>query len=237
MADVSVILVEPKVEGNIGAAARAMKNFGVSDLRLVKPCYVGDEAYKRAMHAGDVLDNARSFTNLDEALKDIDYIIGTSGIESISDKKYLRKNITPKELASKTTEIEGMSGVLFGREDFGLYNTELEKCDVVVTIPSNPDYPILNLSHSVAVILYELFVIEAKRTKTKKASGFERDKLIEHFENFLDYIKYPEHKRKNTTVMFQRLLGRAALSKWEFHCFMGVFSRAMNEKSFEDDPF
>lgn len=236
MADVSVILVEPKVEGNIGAAARAMKNFGISDLRLVKPCDVGDDAYKRAMHAGDVLDNARSFKNLDVALKDIDYIIGTSGIESISDKKYLRKNITPKELASKTTEIEGMSGVLFGREDFGLYNAELEKCDVVVTIPSHPDYPILNLSHSVAVILYELFVTKAKRTGTRKASGFERDKLIEHFENFLEYIEYPEHKRKNTTVMFQRVLGRAALSKWEFHCLMGVFSRAMNQISPKDDP-
>jgi TrmH family RNA methyltransferase len=235
MADANIILVEPKTEGNIGAVARVMKNFGFAQIRLVKPCEIGDVAFKRAMHAGDVLESRQEFDSLESCLKDIDYIVGTSGIESISDRKYLRKNITPKEFIALSKDVNGNVGILFGREDFGLYNSELEKCDAVITIPSHPEYPILNLSHSVGIILYELFQPESTRIETKKASGFERDKLIDQFEKFLDYIDYPNHKKKNTKVMLQRILGRAAISKWEFHCFMGVFSRAMNPLPSRDE--
>jgi TrmH family RNA methyltransferase len=228
MPDAQIILVEPKTEGNIGAVARIMKNFGFTQMGLVKPCEIGDVAFKRAMHAGDVLETRKEFDTLESCLKNVDYIVGTSGIESVSDRKYLRKNITPKEFVALNNDINGKVGILFGREDFGLYNSELERCDTVITIPSHPEYPILNLSHSVGIVLYELFQSKSARVETKKATGFERDKLIEQFEMFLDSIDYPEHKRKNTTVMLQRILGRAAISKWEFHCFMGVFSRAMN---------
>lgn len=231
MPEYKVILAEPKFEGNIGAMARAMKNFGFKNLILVKPCEMGDECYKRAMHAKELVEDAEYYETLDDAIKDLDYIAGTSGIETKSDKKHLRKNLSPKEFASKMVEIEGKVGIIFGRENYGLYNTELEKCDTVITIPASQEYPILNISHSASIIFYEMFCTQVKEKEIREASRFERDKLLEHFKNLLDDVNYPEHKKKNTTVMFQRILGRAVLSKWEFHTLMGVLSKTLKAVS------
>lgn len=231
MADYKVIIVEPKFEGNIGAIARAMKNFRLSDLILVNPCEIGDDCLSRAKHAKDVVESADIFQNLDDAIAEIDYLVGTSGVDSESDKKHLRNNLTPREFAARITEIEGKIGIMFGRENYGLYNEELRNCDTVITIPSSKDYPILNLSHSASIIFYEMFTIQVKKKGKKEASGFEKDKMMQHFTDLLEAVDYPQHKRKKTTVMFQRILGRAVLTKWEFHTLMGVFSRTLNTLS------
>lgn len=225
----TVVLVEPKVEGNVGAVARAMKNFGLKKLTLVNPCNIGDDAYKRAMHAADVLDDSKTVQALDQALKDMDFIVGSSGISSKSDKKFLRDSITPKEFAEKMKNVKGNIAILFGREDYGLYNEELKKCDVVVTIPCREEYLILNLSHAAVILFYELFQNVGMKRKGKKASGLEKEKMYEFFNILLDSIDYPEHKKEKTKVMFRRLLGRAVPSKWEFHTLMGVFSKAIND--------
>ena len=227
MAEYKVILAEPKFEGNIGAMARAMKNFGLKDLVLVNPCEIGNEALRRAMHAKDVIENAKLCKEFENALEDLDYIVGTSGIDTKIDKKHLRKNLTPKNFASKMAGVDGRVGIIFGREDYGLYNSELEKCDAVVTIPASKEYPILNISHSASIIFYELIGAQGSEKEFREASGFERDKLLGHFSALLDAVKYPEHKKKKTTVMFQRILGRAVLTKWEFHTLMGVFSKTL----------
>jgi len=231
MPNYKVILAEPKFQGNIGAVARVMKNFGLKDLILVNPCEVGDETYQRAMHAKEIVDNAEICKNLDDSLDGLDYIVGTSGIDSKSDKKHLRNNLSPKEFASKMVGLEAEVGIIFGREDYGLYNDELKRCDTVITIPASGEYPILNISHSASIIFYELFSIQSKGRQKREASRFERDKLMEHFVELLDAVNYPEHKKKNTTVMFQRILGRAVLSKWEFHTLMGVFSKTLKAVS------
>jgi TrmH family RNA methyltransferase len=234
MPEYRVIFAEPKFEGNIGAVARAMKNFDILDLVLVNPCEIGDECLKRAKHAGEVVENAKIYGTLDEALEDLDYIVGTSGYSTKSDKKHLRKNLNPREFASKMEEMEGKVGIIFGRENYGLYNVELEKCDTVITIPTSEDYPVMNISHSASIIFYELFFEKGIDTHTREASGFEKDKVIDHFTQLLDAVEYPEHRKKKTTVMFQRILGRAVLSKWEFHTLMGVFSKtllALSKKS------
>lgn len=228
MPEYRVILAEPKFEGNIGAMARAMKNFGLGDLILVNPCKIGDECLKRAKHAGDVVENAKVYETLDEAVGDLDYIAGTSGFSTKSDKKHLRKNLNPREFASKIKEMEGKVGIIFGRENYGLYNKELERCDTVITIPTSEEYPVMNISHSASIIFYELFIGKGNTHRTRKASGFEKDKLMEHFNQLLDAVNYPEHKKKKTTVMFQRILGRAVVSKWEFHTLMGVFSKTLS---------
>jgi TrmH family RNA methyltransferase len=154
--------------------------------------------------------------------------VGTSGVDSKSDKKHLRNNFTAKEFAQRTGEIEGKIGIMFGRENYGLYNDELRNCDTVITIPSSKEYPILNLSHSASIIFYEMFSIQVKKKEKKEATGFEREKMMNHFSELLDKIQYPQHKKKKTKVMFQRILGRAVLTKWEFHTLMGVFSRSKN---------
>ena len=205
-----------------------MKNFGLNDLAMVNPCEIGDDCLSRAKHAKDLVESAEIFENLQDATSEIDYLVGTSGVDSKSDKKHLRNNFTPKEFATRTPEIEGKIGIMFGRENYGLYNEELRNCDTVITIPSSREYPILNLSHSASIIFYEMFQIQVDKKRIKKASGFEKDKMMKHFTDLLNTVNYPQHKKKKTTVMFQRILGRAVLTKWEFHTLMGVFSRTLN---------
>jgi tRNA/rRNA methyltransferase len=225
----SVILVGPKFQGNIGLIARLMKNFGVSDLRLVDGPELRSQAWKRAMHAQDILEAARSFKTLDEALEDVDYTVGTSGISSKHDKKHLRNFVRPPDFAKRIRRMAGRVGLLFGRENYGLSVEELTKCDILVHIPTNPEYPILNISHAVAIVLYELFQPQARVHMPEKASGFEKEVVNRKFAELLELIDYPAHKRANTKIMFRRILGRAVLSEWEFFTLMGVMSKAINK--------
>ena len=225
MARFCVVLVEPKYEGNIGAVARAMKNFGVSELILVNPCEIGDDARKRAMHGLDVLESAKTVDRLDEAMEHADLVVGTSGIDTRNDKKFNRLAVTPKDLAERINAMDGKVAILFGREDFGLLNNELLKCDLLVTIPTAPAYHILNVAQAAVIILYELVQKPAKKGG-KPASAMEKEKLHEAFDALLAATDYPEHKVERTKVMFRRMVGRAVPTKWEFHATMGVLARA-----------
>ncbi len=226
MPDVAVVLVGPKNEGNVGAVARAMKNFGARRLVLVDPCPIGDEARKRAMHATDILDGAQSVPTLDAALEGMDLVAGTTGISTKSEKKFLRIALSPKDFAGKVAAMDGTLAVVFGREDFGLLDGELARCDLLVSIPASPQYGILNLSHAAVVILYELFSARRPAGRLRKASRAENEVLHRAFADLLDATDYPPHKRTRTKVMFRRLVGRAVPSKWEFHALMGVVQRA-----------
>ena len=227
--EIIVVLLEPKHEGNIGAVARSIKNFGFKQLYLVNPCELGDECFKRSKHAKNIIQKSKTFDTLEQAQNELDILVGTSGIINLNDKHHIRNPITPRQFVKycKNLEPNTRVGLLFGREDYGLYQQELMRCDLLITIPTNEEYPIMNLSHAVAVILYELasaditFNIRGHR----KASKFEKEKLFEQFRQFLDSVDYPKHKRENTEILFRRLLGRATPSKWEFHTLMGVFGR------------
>lgn len=227
MAEISVVLVEPKYDGNIGAVARAMKNFGLRELLLVKPCVIGEDARRRAMHGLDVLESAKSFNNLDDAIEAADVVVGTTGIDSKSEKKFLRISMTPEEFADKVKEVKGKVAILFGREDFGLITGELRKCDLLVTIPTDSEYPILNIAQAAVIVFYELFQKPSK-SRGRQASAMEKERLHDAFASLLSATDYPAHKVDRTKVMFRRMLGRAAPSKWEFHALMGVLNRATN---------
>ncbi len=226
MPTIRVVLVEPKNEGNVGAVARAMKNFGVKELVLVKPCRLGAEARQRAMRGVDILDAARTVGDLGTALKETDLIIGTSGVDTESEKRFARISVTPREFATRVAKMDGRVALLFGREDFGLLDEELRQCDLFVTVPASPDYPILNLSHAVTVLLYELLATGAMKHGKREASGMEKEKLHEAFKSLLAATNYPAYKLARTQVMFRRIIGRAVPSKWEFHALMGVIQRA-----------
>ena len=221
-----VVLVNPKIEGNVGAVARVMGNFGLRDLWLVDPCEIGEEAYKRAKHADYILEGAKIVYTLDEALRSTSMVVGTSGIITPGEKHFLRIPISPRELASKMEGHEGTCALLFGREDLGLYKEELLRCDLLVHIPTSEDYPVLNLSHAVAIVLYELGYLVARNLSPVEASELEREKLFEFFSDLLDAIGYPEFRREKTEVMFRRMMGRAVPTKWEFYTIMGVLSDA-----------
>ncbi len=226
-----VVLVEPLNDGNVGAIARSMRNFGIEDLYLVRPCAIGEEATKRAMHGLDILKKAQTVFDEKEALKGVDFIAATSGVSTTNDKHFARIALTAKEFAEKVRSVDGTVALLFGREDFGLDKETIKKCDFLVTIPANPTYSILNISHAAAILFYELFSSGVEKWEPRQAGELEKEKLYEYFSMLLDAIDYPKHKKEKTKVMFRRLIGRSVPTTWEFHTLMGVIDGAVNKST------
>lgn len=226
MPSVRVVLVSPRNDGNVGAVARSMANFGLRELCMVNPCELTDEAFKRAKHAGDILRSARTVTSFEEALEDASLIVGTSGIVTQGEKHFVRIPMTPRQLAERLVDFEEEMVILFGPEDTGLAQEQLLRCDILVHIPAHEDYPILNLSHAVTVVLYELFESKVSLEVPRKANGVEKEKLLLFFDELLDAIDYPDFRKEKTKVMFRRLMGRAVPTKWEFYTIMGVLGDA-----------
>lgn len=226
-----VVLVEPQNDGNIGAVARSMKNFGLKELFLVRPCLVGEEATKRAMHGIDVLKNAREVLTDEEAMRGMRFVAATSGVDTVNEKNFSRISMTPREFADKVRKSNARIALLFGREDFGLDKNLLKKCDFLITIPANPAYSILNISHAAAIVFYELFTSGAEKWKPRDAGKLERDKMHEYFALLLDAIDYPPHKKEKTKLMFRRMMSRSVPTVWEFHTLMGVLDGALKKSS------
>ena len=180
------------------------------------------------MHAQDILANAKLFTSFDEAVKNLDYLVATSSIQNLSDKKHLRNPVLLEDFSEKIYNIDGKVGLVFGREDYGLYNEEIAACDIMLRIPTCDSYHSMNLSHAVALVLYSLFIKDfTKDNKSRTIGKVEKEKLYGFFSGLLDEISYPEHKKENTKIMFKRIMGRAMPSKWEYHTLMGVFSKSL----------
>ena len=204
-----------------------MANFDFKDLILVNPCELNDECYARAMHAKKILDKAKNFTKFEDAIKSIDYLVATSSIDSKNDKKHLRNAFSLEEFSKKIYDTDGKVGLVFGREDYGLYNEEISLCDTLIRIPSSESYPSFNLSHAVALVLYSLYVKKSEKEEKRTISNLEKEKLYGFFSEILNEINYPEHKKENTEIMFRRIMGRAMPSKWEYHTLMGIFSKSL----------
>ncbi len=150
------ILYKPAVPGNIGAAARAMKTMGFSELRLVDPCnHLVDEALMMAHGSRDVLENARVYSDAESALSDLDFVVGTTAKNRNARVDYLTARELPG-LLDKKKETLHATGLLFGTEESGLPNTLLASCQAAVSIPMAAAYPSLNLGQAVMVMAYEL---------------------------------------------------------------------------------
>ncbi len=220
-----VAFVEPQFTGNIGFLARTMANFSFDRLILVNPPPLDDDAFRFAKHARKIVENATVLRDFGELRNLVDMCIATSGVSTDSAKKFKRIALTPEELAERIGDFGGKIAIVFGRENYGLYNDEIERCDLLVRIPTSEAYPIMNVTHAAAIILYEIFRRNATLPDRPVADELELDLLNEKFSQILDLIEFPEHKRKNTEVMFRRIMGRAILTKWEFHSMMGVMKR------------
>jgi len=225
-----VVLVEPKNSGNIGAVARAMMNFDVEHLYLVNPCELDNVCYARAMHATKILDNAQTFSCFEDAIENLDYLVATSSIESKTDKRHLRNPLILEDFSEKIFDVKGKVGLVFGREDYGLFNEEIAACDIMLKIPTSESYLSLNLSHAVTIVLYSIYLKKACIPERRRAIGsLEKQKLLEFFAQLLDDIDYQPHKKEHTKIMFKRIMGRAMPSKWEYHTLMGVFSKTLGK--------
>lgn len=236
MAQFRVVLVEPLNDGNVGAVARAMRNFGLEELVLVRPCALGEEATKRAMHGIDILKKARTVYSEEEALRDADFVAATSGVATSNEKNFARISLSPRDFAEKVKDSDSRIALLFGREDFGLPKEIIKRSDFLITIPASPSYSILNISHAAAIVFYELFATGVERWRPREAGELEKEKLFEYFSILLDATDYPPHKREKTKVMFRRMINRAVPSTWEFHTLMGVFDGAVKKAAPEAHP-
>jgi tRNA/rRNA methyltransferase len=225
-----VVLVEPKNSGNIGAVARAMMNFDAQHLYLVNPCELDNVCYARAMHATKILDDAKTFSCFEDAIENLDYLVATSSIESKTDKRHLRNPMLLEDFSEKIFDVKGKIGLVFGREDYGLFNEEIADCDIMLKIPTSESYLSLNLSHAVTIVLYSIYLKKALIPERRRVIGsLEKQKLFEFFAELLDDIEYQPHKKEHTKIMFKRIMGRAMPSKWEYHTLMGVLSKTLGK--------
>lgn len=223
MPDIDFVLVDPLYDGNVGFCARVMKNFGFSRLVLVNPPPLGDEAVARASHARDVLEGAERCT-LDEVFARSPVTVATTGEVSKSICTSMRMPyFSPAELRLMVEDLEGRVSILFGRENWGLSNEEIRRCDVICTIPTSREYPIINISHAVGVVAYEL--AHLPRGAWRVADRVEMESFYEHLERFLDRIDHPDYKRENTMVMMRRIFGRTALTPREVSILHGILRR------------
>jgi len=163
--NLTFVLIEPKVPGNIGAAARALKTMGFNNLYLVNPCeYLEGEALWLAHGSRDVLESIQTFHDFSSAIQDFDLVIGTTANEKRSAKAdYLPPDVLAQLISKKQGSINTIA-VVFGREESGMTNAELKLCDLVSSIPLKTNYPSLNLSQAVMLYAYELSKVNFEET-------------------------------------------------------------------------
>jgi tRNA (cytidine32/uridine32-2'-O)-methyltransferase len=232
----AVVVVDAETPGNVGTIARAMKNFGLSDLKLVDPPELdpGGEAYGFAGHAReDVLPNAETVT-LDDVVETY-HTVGCTAITGEDSRRHVRFPFkTPAELADDLRTVDAPTALVFGREGRGLDNEELGRLDEVCSIPASADYPVLNLGQAATVLLYELRELTTEETQLpdverERANEADIERFHGFVADFLDASGYKDVKREKTRRLVRRLVGRAHPTDREIHTLLGVFRRATDQ--------
>ena len=226
---ISVVVVDAETPGNVGTIARAMKNFGFADLKLVDPPELDrdGEAYGFAGQAReDVLPNAEVVT-FEEVVEGF-YTVGFTATTNEDARKHVRFPFaTPGELGEELAGVETDVALLFGRERIGLTNDELARIDRVCAIPANADYPVLNLGQAATIALYELRGLamadsQLPDIERERANEAEIERFYERFDATLGSLEYPEGKRSKTMRLIRRLVGRAHPTTREITTLHGV---------------
>jgi tRNA/rRNA methyltransferase/tRNA (cytidine32/uridine32-2'-O)-methyltransferase len=253
LGDVVIVLSRPAEAGNVGAICRAMKNMGLSRLRLVKDTAAKgpglDEAVicSRAVHAADVWERAESFGSLAEAVLDMTLIIGTTRRRGRGRKDV---SMTPSETASFLKNRNGPAALVFGNERSGLEDEEIKICNLASHIPANDKFPSLNLSHAVQIYAYEVFKafgIDGKKPDGKQSDGKQSDEfgavfpkgqwvpldeerigaLVGEITSHLKILGfYKQPGREEQERFFRDIFSRAALTEREGRYFAEIISKA-----------
>ena len=227
---VKIVLVGTTHPGNIGAAARAMKNMGFRNLSLVKPKeFPSDVATYRSKAAKDILENALIFNNLEEAVVDCELVIGTSA----RDRKVPWPILSPKESAeevSKSLKIHKIA-IVFGREDRGLTNEELGLCNYHVHIPTDPEYSSLNLSQAVQILVYEIRMAVLSDDENQDywdvelANNHQTEMLIQHMDELMQEVEfYDVDNPRKLLLRVRRFFKRSRIDVMETNIFRGLFA-------------
>jgi len=225
---IRVVLLRPSHPGNIGAAARAMKTMGITQLRLVRPKrFPHPDARAMAAGAADVLESAHACASLEEALAETAYSVAFSARERELSHSSLDARAAARELLSAARKDE--AAVVFGNETVGLSNREIMRCSALARIPADPEYASLNLAQAVQVIAYELRMAAlapfAAPAKTAYATHEEMEKLFAHLERSL-YASGYLHPRAPRKLMdrLRRLFAKARLETVEVNILRGMLA-------------
>ncbi|MFA7414759.1 MAG: RNA methyltransferase [Rhizobium sp.] len=231
----AIILVEPQLGENIGMVARAMANFGLSELRLVKPRdgWPSEKARSAASKADHVIDATRVFDTLEEAIADLNFVYATTARERYGFKPVRSPVVAAETLRQKFTSGEA-TGILFGRERFGLSNEEVALADEIVTFPVNPAFASLNIAQAVLLMSYEwmksgiedLAVTAFGPIEQRPATKEQVQGLYDHLEEALDARGYfrPVAKKPKMVDNLRAVLSRRAFTEQEISVFRGIIS-------------
>jgi tRNA/rRNA methyltransferase len=224
------VLVSPKGPDNVGSVARAMKNFGLSDLRIVAPrCNLSD-AHKMAVHAVDLIETAQVFDTLLEAVQDLEFIVGTTA----RDRRDHQAPLTPREIMPRVATAP-KSAVVFGREEHGLFNDELDLCHAFIRIPTDAAYVSLNLAQAVQVVVYELLMarenpvsMPSEDKRNQPANRGDMEGLYAHLLDFMLEVGYTDADRQDHALRhFRMFLDRAVMTKHDVSFSRGLLSQGL----------
>lgn len=223
---IKVILLEPKYQINLGYVARTAMNFGVKKIYVVKPRakLTGAKARMFSKHAYGLLESAKVYKNLDDATNDCDLIIGTTGIRQKGKANY-RKTYFAEDAIRKIKKgyKNKKIALIIGRDDIGLKSDEVRKCDMLAYISTDPAYPVLNLSHALAIFLYlikkeKLRLCHEEGMEEEKLSGGEMKMLLTLFKKLIENKKIRD--KDAVLGIFKRILRDAQPSKQELHALI-----------------
>lgn len=235
-----IILVEPENPGNVGFTSRVLANFGVRELRVVG-CDPREDSQAQmfSVHANDILDSATIYKNLKSALEEID--AAWAATARAGGNLSVTRALVPLEELPNPISLEGRVALVFGRESNGLTNEEIGLCDLAFTIPTSEEYPSLNLSHAVAIVLYHLFSKYAptksrELVETRAATRREREQVLIFFDDLIDRLYEQEFRKSIAKQVMKNLLSRAYMTGREITTLTGI-ARRMSEliKDCKDD--
>ena len=235
---VKIILIETSNSGNIGSVLRAMKTMGFKNLCLVNPKkFPSDEVKALAANAKDMIDDVVVVHTLDKALSDIDFVVGTSSrIRKVPWPNEPLNTVAPQ--INKIIESKTNVGILFGREDRGLTNDELQRCNLHMHIPANEEYPVLNLAMAVQVVCYQIYIDSLSKNSPVKNDNWDVPKaksnhvkrLIEHFISVAEELEvFNKGNPRQIGARIKRMFTRIGLDEMEVN-FLRGFLAATEEK-------
>lgn len=232
---INIVLVETSHPGNIGSVARAMKTMGLSKLSLVNPKdFPSGDANALSGNARDVLDAAIIYPNLDAAIKESTFVYATSA----RNRSINWPTVNPEEAADRILDqVAGNKeiSIIFGREDRGLTNEELQLANFHLEIPANPDYPVLNIAMSVQIVTYELF--KNRNTSQDREwrdypeiNSEDLQRLIDHFvETSIDLEMIDPKNPSQIIARIKRMFSRLQPDSMEGNYLRG-FLTAVNKR-------
>jgi TrmH family RNA methyltransferase len=234
--NVTFVLVGPREPGNIGASARALKNMGFKHLALVGAPALTDETKWFAHNSLDVLESASVHHRLEDVLHDKTIVAGTT-----RRKGKRRGVIYPVDQGARkllALASDNKVAILFGREDRGLFNKEVEECGFLMSVPVSSDHPSLNLAQAVLLVAYELSRAEYRDSESKSQPDIKPIRLVPHEEltaltvkisetlRMLEYIPRGDRDlEKKIMLNLKHFIGRAGLTEWELGMFHGIIAQ------------